>query len=356
MPRLPRRRAATLAISGTLLAGFAAGALFQPVPYAQLSPGPTFNVLGTQDGTANGTPLITITGHQTYPTSGQLRMVTVGVSEESYQMPLGEALIGWLNSSEAIVPKETIYPVGQTQQQSDAQNTQEMTDSQDSAITAALAALDIKPTGSEVVIASVNDGSPAAGKLQAGDVIDAVDGVPVGTGGQSGMDSVTGAIQKLTPGRQVSFTVTRDQKKQTVTTGSVSSGGKAEVGITIESENTFPFTVGIQLNNVGGPSAGMMFALGIIDKLTPNDLTGGRIVAGTGTIDSQGNVGAIGGIQMKTIGARRAGATVFLAPAANCVEAKANQPAGLELVKVNTLEDALTALSDIREGKTPTLC
>jgi PDZ domain-containing protein len=348
---MPRRRAVTLAVSGTLLAGFAAGALFQPVPYAELSPGPTFDVLGTQDGSANGTPLITITGHQTYPTTGQLRMVTVGVSEESYQMPLGEALVGWLSSDEAIVPKETIYPPGQTQQQSDAQNTEEMTDSQDSAITAALGALNIKPTGTEVVIASVTDGSPAAGKLQPGDVIDAVDGTKI-----TGMDQVTGIIQKLTPGQQVTFEITRDAKKQTVTTATQSSGGKAAVGIAIEGENVFPFTVDIQLNNVGGPSAGMMFALGIIDKLTPGQLTGGRVIAGTGTIDAKGNVGAIGGIQMKTIGARRAGATVFLAPAGNCAEAKANQPAGLELAKVNTLQDALNALTDIRAGKTPPLC
>lgn len=353
---MPRRRTVTLAVSGTLLAGFAAGALFQPVPYAELSPGPTFDVLGTQNGTASSTPLISITGRQTYPTSGQLRMVTVGVSEESYQMPLGEALTGWLKTSEAIVPKDTIYPPGQTQQQSDAENTQEMTDSQDSAITAALSALGIKPTGSEVVIASVNDGSPAADKLQPGDVLDSVDGTAIGSGSSAAMGSVTGTIQKVKPGQQVTFVVTRDGKKQTITTPTQESGGKAQVGIAIESENVFPFDVDIQLNNVGGPSAGMMFALGIIDKLTPTNLTGGRIVAGTGTIDAKGGVGAIGGIQMKTIGARDAGATVFLAPAANCAEAKANQPAGLELVKVNTLQDALNALTDIRDGKTPPLC
>ncbi|MBR7830405.1 PDZ domain-containing protein [Actinospica sp. MGRD01-02] len=349
---MPRRRAVTLAVSGTLLAGFAAGALFQPVPYAELTPGPTFNVLGSQDGT----PLITITGTKTYPTTGELRMVTVGVSEESYQMPLGEAMAGWLSSDTAIVPKETIYPAGQTQQQSDAQNTQEMTDSQDSAVTAALAALDIKPTGSEVVVASVTDGGPAAGKLQAGDVIREVDGTAITTGGQTGMDQVTAAIKKVTPGAQVTFVISRDGKQQTVTTGTENSSGKAEVGISIESENVFPFSVSIQLDNVGGPSAGMMFALGIIDKLTSTNLTGGRIVAGTGTIDANGQVGAIGGIQMKTIGARDAGATVFLAPASNCAEAKANQPAGLELVKVNTLDDALNALADVREGKTPPLC
>jgi PDZ domain-containing protein len=349
---MPRRRTVTLAASGTLLAGFVAGALFQPVPYAELSPGPTFNVLGSQ----NGTPLITITGKQTYPTDGELRMVTVGVSDEGYQMPLGQALLGWLNTSRAIVPKDTIYPPGQTEQQSEQQNTQEMTDSQDSAITAALGELGIKPTGSEVIVASVNGGGPAAGKLQAGDVINAIDGTAITTGGDTGMSQVTSAIQRIKPGQQVTFQVTRAQQKKTVTTGTVANGGKAQVGITIESENVFPFSVDIQLNNVGGPSAGMMFALGIIDKLTPGGLTGGRVIAGTGTIDAQGNVGAIGGIQMKTIGARDAGATVFLAPASNCAEAKANQPSGLELVKVNTLTDALTALEDLKDGKTPPLC
>ena len=94
---MPRRRAVTLTVSGVLLAGFAAGALFQPVPYAELSPGPTFNVLGSQKGTA----LITITGRTTYPTTGQLRMVTVAESEENYNMPLGEAIAGWLSSDEA---------------------------------------------------------------------------------------------------------------------------------------------------------------------------------------------------------------------------------------------------------------
>ncbi|WP_034265336.1 YlbL family protein [Actinospica robiniae] len=349
---MPRRRTVTLAVSGTLLAGFVAGALFQSVPYAELSPGPTYDVLGSQ----NGTPLITITGKQTYPTNGQLRMVTVGVSDESFRMSLGQAMVGWLNDKEAIVPKDTIYPPGQTEQQSEQENTQEMTDSQDAAITAALAQLGIKPTGSEVIVASVTPGGPAANKLQPGDVIDAVDGTPVTTGGDAGMTSVTDTIQQVKPGGEVTFEVTRDQQKKTVTTPTVDNGGKAQVGISIESENVFPFTVDIQLNNVGGPSAGMMFALGVIDKLTPDGLTGGNVIAGTGTIDAKGNVGAIGGIQMKTIGAREAGATVFLAPAANCAEAKANQPSGLELVKVNTLGDAINALNDLKEGKTPPLC
>ncbi|HZU57457.1 MAG TPA: PDZ domain-containing protein [Actinocrinis sp.] len=351
---MPRRRTVTLAVSGALLAVFGVGVYFQPVPYAEMTPGPTFDTLGSYQGT----PLITITGHQTYKTDGQLRMVTVGVSSQDYQMPLGTALVGWLSSDQAIVPKETIYPPGTTQQQSDQENAVAFTDSQDAAITAALGALGIKPKGSEVVIASVSAGTPADGKLQAGDIIKSVNGTAITTGGDSGLAEVQNVIQKVTPGQQVTFIVSRGTKQQTVTTSTTkNSKGKAVVGISVESENTFPFDVSIQLNGVGGPSAGMMFALGIIDKLTPGgDLSGGKVVAGTGTIDASGNVGAIGGIQMKTIGARRDGATVFLAPADNCADAKANLPAGLELAKVSTLQDALNALADIRAGKTPPSC
>lgn len=351
---MPRRRTVTLAVSGALLAAFGIGVYFQPVPYAEMTPGPTFDTLGSYQGT----PLITVTGRQTYKTDGELRMVTVGVSSQDYQMPLGTALIGWLSSDQAIVPKETIYPPGTTQQQSDQQNAVAFTDSQDSAITAALNALGIKPSGTEVVIGSVTNGTPADGKLQPGDIIKSIDGTPITTGGDAGATAVQNAIQKVTPGQQVTIVVSRGDKEQTVTTGTIkNSKGKAAVGISVQTESKFPFDVSIQLNGVGGPSAGMMFALGIIDKLTPGgDLTGGKVVAGTGTIDASGNVGAIGGIQMKTIGARRDGATVFLAPADNCADAKANLPAGLELAKVSTLQDALTALTDVREGKAPPSC
>lgn len=350
-----RRRTVTLSASGLLLVGFGLGAYLQPVPYAQETPGPTFDVLGSYQNT----PLITVSGHPTFPTTGQLRMVTVGVSSESYQMKIGNAIQGWFSDQQSILPKEIVYPPDTTQQQSDAQNAVEFTDSQNEAVTAALSALGIKPTGTATEVAAVTEGTPADGNLQVGDQIDSVDGTKVSASGDTGITQIRNVIEALPIGAKVTFGVTRAGQKQTVTTGTVSGGGSkpvAEVGISLESENLFPFTVDIQLNGVGGPSAGMMFALGIIDKITDKNLADGRVVAGTGTIDAQGDVGAIGGIQMKTLGARRDGATVFLAPAANCAEAKSNAPAGLELVSVNTLQDALNALTDINEGKTPPLC
>jgi Lon-like protease len=353
-----RRRTITLSVSGLLLVGFGLGAYLQPVPYAQETPGPTFDVLGSYQGT----PLITVNGHQTYPTTGQLRMVTVGVSAESFQMHIGTAIRGWLSSQQSILPKEIVYPPDTTQQQSDAENAVEFTDSQNQAVTAALSALGIKPTGAATEVAAVTQGTPADGRLQVGDQIDTVDGTAVSASGDTGINQVRAIIEALPIGSKVTFGITRAGAKQTVTTGTVSSGssggGKpvAVVGISLESENLFPFAVDIQLNGVGGPSAGMMFALGIIDKITNKNLADGKTIAGTGTIDDKGDVGAIGGIQMKTQGARRDGATVFLAPAANCAEAKSDAPSGLELVSVNTLQDALNALTDLSEGKTPPLC
>ncbi|GDY85856.1 hypothetical protein SAVCW2_50550 [Streptomyces avermitilis] len=146
-------------------------------------------------------------------------------------------------------------------------------------------------------------------------------------------------------------------KKVTITTAKSDDTGapRAIVGISAGTDHTFPFTVDIKLADVGGPSAGLMFALGIVDKLTPDDLTGGKFVAGTGTIDDDGKVGPIGGIEMKTVGAREKGAQYFLTPKDNCAAAAKDTPEGLTLVKVNTIDDALDALKDIRTGKTADL-
>jgi len=118
----------------------------------------------------------------------------------------------------------------------------------------------------------------------------------------------------------------------------------------------FPFPVTISVGDIGGPSAGLMFALGIIDKLTPMDLTGGKFIAGTGEITGGGQVQPIGGIQQKMVGARDAGATIFLTPAANCPDTKGAVPAGLRLVKVSTLAQAVTYLEAIKAGQAVPSC
>lgn len=329
--------------------------VLMPVPYAEMSPGPTVNTLSENVGQ----PVLQISGHKTYPTTGNLNMTTVRVTGSDYSMNLLEAISGWLSNDDEVVPKETLYPTGQTAQQVDQQNAEEFTQSQDSAKAAALKELGYH-VGSDVVVGSVVKGAPAEGRLHAGDVIKAVDGTAVVQ-----PTDVAKLVTKHKPGQDVVFTVVpandatnpgAPARQVTIRTEKAQDGtGRAIVGIQAESSHQFPFTVNVQLADVGGPSAGLMFSLGIIDKLTPTDLTGGKFIAGTGTIDDNGNVGPIGGIALKIIAARDAGAQYFLTPQDNCGAASKNTPSGLRLVKVSTLKGALDALADIRQGKTADL-
>lgn len=348
------RRIATLWVSGIAVVILAVVAFILPVPYAEMAPGPTYDTLGANAGK----DLIEITGHQTYPTQGHLNMVTVSVTAQDYRMSLVNALQDWAASNRAVVPKETIYPPGQTAEQSNEQNAAEFQDSQDSATVAALHELGIEPTATLSEVGQITPGFPAAGKLQVNDVIIAVDGTKIpqqGSAAANAGDLIRSLIEKHAAGSTVAFTVTRGGHEMDLTVPTVAAddgtGKKVTiVGFVPAVVHQFPFDVKLQLDNVGGPSAGLMFALGIIEKLSPRDITGGRFIAGTGTIDDQGDVGPIGGVQMKTIGARDAGATVFLTPADNCADAKKNTPGGLRLVKVNSLADALSALTALRAG------
>ena len=148
----------------------------------------------------------------------------------------------------------------------------------------------------------------------------------------------------------------RNGRTQTVRVGTKESGGRPVMGVQITEQYKFPFTVKFSVGDIGGPSAGMMFALGIIDKLTPMNLTGGRFIAGTGEITASGQVQAIGGIQQKMVGARNAGATIFLAPSSNCSDVKGAIPAGLQVVKVSTLDQAVTDLEALKAGRPVPSC
>ncbi|MCQ9133278.1 MULTISPECIES: PDZ domain-containing protein [Streptomyces] len=355
---MPRRTATMLASTLMLIALLCAGVLI-PVPYAEMSPGPTVNTLGDHDGE----PVLQISGRKTYATSGNLNMTTVRVTSADYRMNLVEAVYGWLAHDTKVVPHDTLYPDGKTEEQSTQENAEEFSQSQESAKVAALKELKV-PVTSWVIVSTVVKGSPAEGRLHAGDVIKAVDGTAVKQPGD-----VAKLVTKHKPGEKVVFTIvpakeqaaaekahktaTGTQDVAVTTAASDDSGQKrAIVGISAGTDHTFPFTVDIKLADVGGPSAGLMFALGIYDKLTPGSLTGGTFVAGTGTIDDDGKVGPIGGIEMKTVGARSQGARYFLTPAENCAAAAKDTPSGLRLVKVHTIDDALGALKDIRSGDT----
>ncbi|MDQ0794089.1 PDZ domain-containing protein [Streptomyces sp. B1I3] len=353
---MPRRTATMLASTLILIALLCAGVLI-PVPYAEMSPGPTVNTLGD----ARGEPVLQITGHKTYPTSGHLNMTTVRVTGADYDMNIVEAVYGWLAHDSVIVPHDTLYPDGKTEEQSTQENAEEFSQSQESAKVAALKELKI-PVTSRVVVSTVLKDSAAQGELHAGDVIKAVDGTAVGK-----PEDVAKLVTEHKPGQDVVFTIVpakaaaaaekagkepQGSEDVTLTTRKAPAEDRAIVGIQAGTDHTFPFEIDIKLADVGGPSAGLMFSLGIIDKLTPGKLTGGAFVAGTGTIDDAGAVGPIGGINMKLVGARDAGARYFLTPDDNCAAAASDTPSGLTLVRVKTIDDAKKSLDRIRAGDT----
>jgi Lon-like protease len=350
---MPNRRVpvsnqlATLLIAGAcVLAGLVVAAV-TTVPYVALTPGPTLNTLGKNTiGKPLGAPIIQVIGRRTYPTTGNLNLVTVSYTGgPNTDFNIFSALRAWLTPNDAVVPASEIYTPGQTQQQVVQQDTQAMVGSQQDATAAALCYLHID---FKVIdrVTSTAKGTPAYGVLRPGDVITAVDGTAVDC-----RHDVVKMIRNRKPGVPVTLTINRKGtvKKFRLVTKNISGQPVVGVGLAPPSY-VFPFTVKINLPNIGGPSAGMMFALGIIDKLTPDNLTGGSFIAGTGEILPTGAIEEIGGIQQKMAGARSAGAVIFLTPASNCPETVGAVPAGLRLVKVSTLAGAVHDLAAIKAG------
>lgn len=345
------RRGLTILLAAGLVLVLGILAAFLPVPYVVLLPGPTTDTLG-QLGSA---PLISVTGARTYPTSGHLYLTTVVVEPASCSSDptLSQALRAWWDRHQAVEPKQVICPPGESSKQVQAANASDMSQSQRDAVTAALLYLGYHPTSEHLSIGSVQDGVPAASVLQDGDAILAIDGHPT-----DDPTVLRRLISSHPAGTPVQVTIERGAARKVVTTRTVRAddGSKRTIlGITLDKAATFrgvDVHIAVDPNEVGGPSAGLAFTLGIVDKLTPGDLTGGRTVAGTGTIDGFGVVGPIGGIQQKIAGATRAGATVFLAPASECADAKAAAPSSLALVKVDTLATAVHALQTIAAGGT----
>lgn len=366
--RAERRRSLGIGLlAGSVLVALTLAVI--PSPYVVEQPGPVFDTLGvvtvdvpvaaptgaqaSADGAAAAAagetkkskiPLITIAGAPTFPTTGQLDLLTVSVMGNPDNLPSWMEIIGaWFDPSKAVIPASAIFPPNESQQQRDAANTTLMIDSQQDAIAAALSNL-----GYDVVVgiqvAGFAKSSPARDVLTEGDVITSFGGTVV-----KSVQQLRDAVAASGVGVATTFTYLRQGVPVEGTVTPVDVDGRAVIGIGAKAKYDFPFDVTIRLDDVGGPSAGMMFALGIIDKLTPNDIAGGAHIAGTGTIDSEGVVGPIGGIRQKLYGAKAAGATSFLAPSANCDEVVGHIPAGLTVFAVSTLEDSLAALAFIEK-------
>ena len=351
-PPKSRRSSFWLAAGAITAIAVGIGAAIIPVPYAIISPGPATDVLGARvasDGTS--TPRIVIEKATTYPTTGALDFTTVSVrGGPGYPVNIVDVLSAWIDPARDVLPVDEVFPPQATKEQVAEENRLEMSASQQEAAAVALRALGYS-LPQEVRIGVIPAGSPSEGQLKVGDVLVSIGGVA-----STDPDAVRAAVQKVTVGDTVEVVVTRDGAQVTARPGTrKAADGRTVLGIVLTPSYKLPFPVTIDAGNVGGPSAGLMFSLGVYDKLTEGAMTGGVKIAGTGTISDNGDVGPIGGIRQKVIGAQRAGATFFLAPADNCAELNDAVPEGITVVKVESFEVAKSAVAAIGKGDTGAL-
>ncbi|GAA6524505.1 S16 family serine protease [Intrasporangium sp. DVR] len=317
------------------------------VPVAIMSPGPTMNTLGEVPGEGDGSALISVKGLPTYDAEGELSFTTVSVlGGPGFPVDAFDVLWAWIDPSQDVLPVDQVFDPHASEERIAEENAVQMAGSQEEATAVALRALGQAVT-THVKIAEILDESPAKDVLRMGDRI-----VRVGDTRITTADSVRSALQVARPGEGIEMEVTRSGKPLVVEAPTMAgSEGRTALGVILQLDHDFPATVTINAGEVGGPSAGLMFALGIYDKLTPGSLTAGRDVAGTGTIDDAGDVGPIGGIKQKMAGARAGGSEYFLAPVENCPEVVDTIPSGLEVFAVDTFDDAVQAVEGIASGR-----
>ena len=327
------------AVVGLVGAALAAGLLwFVTVPYYAMWPGPIGDVVD----------FVSIEeGQAVHPLNGDLYLLTVSLQEVNpYAM-----VQGWLDPRIDVVPRELIRPEGVTPEEHRETNLRMMDDSMNSAVLAALEYLGVPVDRAEggVLVASVLDGGPAGGILAVGDVVVALDHAPVGT-----IEEATEAIASRSIGDTVLLSVLRDGERLdlSITLGEhLEVPGRPMVGVGLGDYTPaveLPFEIEIdRASSGGGPSAGMMYALGLIDLLTEEDLVRGNIIAGTGTISSDGHVGPIGGVRQKVIAAQDAGARYILVPEPNYADAIVAMRDGVEVLAVSSIGEAVEAVKGL---------
>ncbi len=341
-PAVPSRRYLTIVVASLSLIALSCVAFLVPVPYVTMRPGPAFDTLGE----FSGKPMITFgKDAKTYPTKGSLDFTTVSVTRAQSRLSLAEAFEAYFADDTSVVPRSFIYREGESAKDAKAEGQAQLASSKDASRVAGLRAAGY--TVPEVTaIDSVSKDGAARGVLRRGDLVRSVDGRQMSTA-----ESVVAAIGKVDPGDPVTIGYTRDGEKESVeivTRPDSKDEQKPLIGVGLRSKFEFPITITNNVGEqVGGPSAGTMFALAIYDRLTPGALTAGRVVAGTGEITPDGTIGPIGGIRQKIAGAADDGAEIFLVPAPNCAEAVDGGDHGLRLVEVSTLENAIDALETL---------
>ena len=309
-----------------IVVAFAAG--WVPLPYFALGPGPAREVA----------PLINVNGAPTYGSSGRLVLTTVRFTQVT---ALG-AMVAWINPEQVVVDEETVYPPGLSPSEEEQRAISQMDQSKIDAAAVALSEVTDYPRehGDGALVEFVGADCPADGQLFPGDQILRIAGERVDSKREASR-----LIDSVPADEPIEFRVRAggDVHDVNVTRGRCAGEDVPLIGILLV--DSFPFQITIESGDVGGPSAGLMWAVGLYDLLTPGDLTRGRTIAGTGAIDLEGNVGPIGGILDKVVAARDANANVMLVPRDNFDELRDVDTGELTLIPVSTFQEAVEALS-----------
>jgi len=324
-----RSRTTLLIILGALVLAGVVAASWITLPYYGLGPGPTREV----------TPLISFEGPERHEPTGALVMTTL----RAQQLTPLTALAAWLDPEVEIAHEDLLYAPGVDPEEEDRISFSQMDESKIDATYVVLERLTGYPRehGSGALIESTAPRCPADGELFPGDIVTAIDGEPVDS-----REEASRLIEGTPEGREMRFALDVDGTPEEAVFARESCVDGSDPLVGVRMLNTFPFPVAISSGDVGGPSAGLMWAVGLYELLTPGDLTGGEVVAGTGTIDLDGRVGGIGGIVDKVLGAENAGASVFLMPASNLEELAGLDTGDMRVVPVETFDQALAALRE----------
>ena len=352
-PRRRRRlRRAVVAGSFILVVALIAAVFLVPVNAVIEAPGPTWNVL--DNGSSSDQDVLKVSGTETYPTEGALRMTTVSVSGcPGYPVTTADLIAAWFSADKRIVDRNEVCPQDQSAEQVEETGKAQMTASQDSAVIAALVETG-KAGAMHLTVTEVTEQQTST-EIQAGDVLETITPQGGQTTTLASFSQLRELMTTIPEGTRVTLGVRRgDQKASAALTTIAPQEGTTGslLGLSLKISVDSPVEATFGLSDVGGPSAGMMFALGVVDEITPGSLTGGKDISGTGTIDMTGQVGPIGGIQQKMAGARESGSTFFLAPASNCNEVTGHEPKGMQVFAVNTLHEAIAATEAIASGNT----
>lgn len=338
-PRVQRSSLRWITLS-LLLITFGSLALL-PTGYVIERPGQVFNVMGEVDGA----PVISATDAETFPSNSRFDVTTISLLGNREATPSWlQVLWAWADPDQLVLPLDEVFPPNLTTEEIRAESSLQMEVSQQDAIAAALSQLGYE-VPRQMYVASVIADAPSSGILVAGDFVKSADGVAV-----SSFEDFRGQIQLSEGnamqigvergGELIEFTITPERRDDAWVIG-------AMIGYTYD----FPVNVELQLGDVGGPSGGLMFALGIMDSLVAGDLAGNSHVSGTGTISAGGEVGPIGGVVLKMKAARESGADLFLVPSGNCQEALGQVPEGLAVVSVRDLDEAVAAVDQLRNNE-----